>query len=84
MATNPDASRWLRVFQPRTKGDFEMSLQKMIYALVAALFVSFSGVTFAAAGNHGVPSYTSADNPAQAQTPPDCKKDPKDPRCKGK
>ncbi len=61
-----------------------MSLQKMIYALVAALFVSFSGVTFAAAGNQGVPSYESMDNPSQAQTPPDCKKDPQDPRCKDK
>ena len=59
-----------------------MSLQKMIYPLVAALFVSFSGVTFATAGNQGVISYESTDQPSQTETPPDCKKDPMDPRCK--
>lgn len=62
-----------------------MRLQKTIYALVAALCVSFSGVTFAAAGNQGVVSYKSTDKLSQTtQTPPDCKKNPKDPRCKDK
>jgi hypothetical protein len=49
-----------------------------LIALIAALFAGFTGTTFAA-----TTIYDTAVTPSQKQeTPPDCKRNPEDPRCK--
>ncbi len=60
-----------------------MSLKQLLSLMLGAAFVAgVAGQSVAATGS--MQGIGSADTVSQAPAPPDCKKDPGDPRCKDK
>lgn len=60
--------------------------EMLLKSLVFVLALGFGGATFAAAQSPVKSQIVVAygDTPSQTQAPPDCKKNPTDPRCKEK
>jgi hypothetical protein len=54
----------------------------VLIALIAALFAGLAGTTFAAGSSDR--SGTAVTPSQKQETPPDCKRNPEDPRCKKK
>ena len=58
-------------------------MQKVISSLLIAFFMAFAGSAVAASGTDRLLSLSGVDSGTQqSPAPPDCKKDPTDPRCK--
>ena len=56
----------------------------ILIALIAALFAGLASMTYAAAAGSPEGSGTAVTPSQKQETPPDCKRNPEDPRCKKK
>ena len=79
-------AKWLHatLIEPSKKETYMSPWQKTCITLIAALFAGLTGMTLAAAAGSPESSAPAVTPYQKQETPPDCKRNPEDPRCKKK